>query len=138
MDDCSPESPDSWYNHLEGAFAMSVGMCLVTVIANKIHNGSLYGLIISTFTSWGLYYASYYSKKRPTYPCYHAKLQGWIPEIYWHRSFYAHAHPFLYGFAIAAGLACGDMIDKYNVHIHYTKGGVRKKSSKDNCSSNEP
>ncbi len=105
---------------------MITSVSIITALANKFHRGSIYALIITGYTIWGLYYASYYGRKRPTFPCYHAKMNGWVPEFTWHQTFYAHAHPFLYATAMAAGLALGDMLDKYNVHIHYTKGGTRK------------
>ncbi len=121
MDSCS--TPDAWYNHLQGAILMIMAVSIITTLANKVNRGNT-TFVLATGGSimWSLYYASYYGRKKKSFPCYHIRTHdGWIPEITSHQTFYAHAHPILYAVAIGTGLALGHLFHTYNIQIRYSK-----------------
>ncbi len=127
MSGCAPEPTCAWYFHLEGGLAMAVASMAMYIVVKKLKLGNLLGQIASTYAAYALYYAAYYGRLTSSYPCYHASMESWVPDISKHQVVNSHAHPYWYGTAITVGLAVGYLIDEFDVHLHYCRRGRKSK-----------
>ncbi len=131
---CHENPPGYWFGitNLVRAFLMSVIVSMAFVAGHKsLPPEGFHGLIAGMFVCWTFYYTSYYGSeygaKRPSYPCYHLTWdQNGIPNLNLHWTFYANAHPWLFGIAIALGLALGAAIIKYDVGLYYIKKKMKR------------